>query len=605
MGFIIDGIANIFFEATGHAISLMLTMVSFLKLDIAEKNGLFDSTFQGASTFKFAFLVTAFVLLILVFLLKLTTSLFGPITGGSEEPIALTISTLIAGFFISFSYSIFGIFQEVANSLLNVFKKSAPSKDLFKDDEFFEFTQNKLVANPAFTAEEAAKAKKNKTENGGNTNTHAFGGYEKSKTEDTSLTVLIISFVVFFVIMIQLLKLFIEMYERYVVLGVLFYTAPLAFVGICSKSTMSIFTSWVRMVISQFLLMMMNVFFLSVFAMSFRYVLDNTTKVGNDVFLFADWKTFITTTILWVSWLMVGQKIDQHLQSLGMSTAQSGGGVAGALIAGGASFVGAAKTAGRLTKSGIGHGYNTASRVKNGADAKGEGRSFLSGFMENPKAVRAEKLRNERQSAAQSAADMKNAKANLHTFDDNGRPKYNMDAADTIINDSKGVTGSEAKDLANAYDLNDTFAKHGKDPSDKNLSWSAKDGIITATDKNGNGTQVAVTDKGFDKAQRNGNALRPIPPSGNAGVSHRAEVTGFNSQTAKKDVEALANSNYLKNKEDLKIEGNTVTWTENGKEYKAIPSYLDTNKSTKPVDSNSFASDGVELMFNEYRIGEV
>lgn len=611
MGFIINGIANVFFEVVGRVIAIMLTLTASINLDIGgvtvvdkfgnlveeERKGMFDQLLgEGAENFKFAFIVTAFVILILLFLFKLLTSLFAPITGGSEEPITLTISTLISGFLIVFSYDIFKIFQHIANNLLKIFKESAPSVDKFKKDEFYNFAgenRNKIIGTPI--------KGKGSTKSDPTKNVYANGAGSHESEDD--ITTIIVCFCVFFVIMINLLKLFLEMYERYVVLGVLFYTAPLAFVAICSKSTMNIFTSWVRMVISQFLLMMMNVFFLSVFAYSFKAQLDAASN--NDGFIFADWNTFISYTLIWIGWLMVGQKIDQHLQSVGLSTAQSGGSLAGAMIAAG----GTALTAAKMAKNGVGHAINGGFRTRNGLQEKANGGNFMDGFMQDPKKVRQDRHKEAQNERKTEDRNLNEARSKFHTFDDNGREKYDMDAAETIANNSKGITGSEAKDLANAYDLNDTFKKYRIDPTDKDVSWSAKDGIITATDKDGKKAQIAVTDKGFAKAQNSGKALRPITPSSNSAVPQRAEITDFNSQTAKKDVMALRtelkNSGFFKGKENVGIEGNTITWTENGKEYKAVPSYLDTNKFTKPINTDSFVShDNTELTFNTYEKNE-
>ena len=60
-------------------------------------------------------------------------------------------------------------------------------------------------------------------------------------------------------------KLLLEVVERYVVVGVLCYTSPLAFSMGASKSTNRVFASWCRMVGSQLLLLVLNVWFLRAF----------------------------------------------------------------------------------------------------------------------------------------------------------------------------------------------------------------------------------------------------------------------------------------------------------------------------------------------------
>jgi hypothetical protein len=54
-------------------------------------------------------------------------------------------------------------------------------------------------------------------------------------------------------------KLLLEVVERYIVVGVLCYTSPLAFCMGGSKATSKVFQSWCRMIGSQLLLLVMNV----------------------------------------------------------------------------------------------------------------------------------------------------------------------------------------------------------------------------------------------------------------------------------------------------------------------------------------------------------
>ncbi len=61
------------------------------------------------------------------------------------------------------------------------------------------------------------------------------------------------------------LKLLLEAAERYVLLGVLVFTAPVAFAMGASQSTGSIFRSWCRMLGGQILLLIMNVWCLRLF----------------------------------------------------------------------------------------------------------------------------------------------------------------------------------------------------------------------------------------------------------------------------------------------------------------------------------------------------
>lgn len=70
-------------------------------------------------------------------------------------------------------------------------------------------------------------------------------------------------------------KLLLETVERYIVVGVLCYTSPLAFSMGASKATTPVFRSWCRMVGSQLLLLVMNVWFLRGFNSSMGAYIGN------------------------------------------------------------------------------------------------------------------------------------------------------------------------------------------------------------------------------------------------------------------------------------------------------------------------------------------
>ena len=113
-------------------------------------------------------------------------------------------------------------------------------------------------------------------------------------------------------------KLLLEVVERYIVVGVLCYTSPLAFSMGGSKSTNQIFKSWCRMVGSQLLLLVLNVWFLRAFNSSVGHYVTNagalTSGAGN-VFLWM---------FCALAFLKTAQKFDSYLASMGLSVAQTG-----------------------------------------------------------------------------------------------------------------------------------------------------------------------------------------------------------------------------------------------------------------------------------------
>lgn len=78
-------------------------------------------------------------------------------------------------------------------------------------------------------------------------------------------SVAIIALILLIVLAWNYIKLLLEAGERYILLAVLVFTAPVAFAMGSSKSTSKIFESWCRMLGGQIFLLIMNVWCLRLF----------------------------------------------------------------------------------------------------------------------------------------------------------------------------------------------------------------------------------------------------------------------------------------------------------------------------------------------------
>lgn len=144
-------------------------------------------------------------------------------------------------------------------------------------------------------------------------------------------------------------KLLLETVERYIVVGVLCYTSPLAFAMGGSKATSQVFMSWCRMVGSQLLLLVLNVWFLRAFNSSVgQYIVNGGALTSGQGSIF-----------LWffcaLAFLKTAQRFDSYLASLGLNVAQTGSSmgmemVMAARVLSGVS--GGAKSAGNVFKGG-------------------------------------------------------------------------------------------------------------------------------------------------------------------------------------------------------------------------------------------------------------
>mgnify|MGYP000183512009 CR=1 FL=1 len=172
-------------------------------------------------------------------------------------------------------------------------------------------------------------------------------------------------------------KMLLECVERYVVVGVLCYTSPLAFSMGGSKTTNNVFKGWTRMVGSQLLLLVLNVWFLRAF---------NSTVgqfVGNGGALSSGQGSIFLWMFVALAFLKTAQKFDSYLAAMGLNVAQTGSSMgmellmAARVISGVAS--GGAKTAGSVFRGANG----TAGASGTAATSGGFFAGFASRFKPN------------------------------------------------------------------------------------------------------------------------------------------------------------------------------------------------------------------------------
>lgn len=148
-------------------------------------------------------------------------------------------------------------------------------------------------------------------------------------------------------------KLLLETVERYIVVGVLCYTSPLAYSMGASKATVSVFRSWCRMVGSQLLLLVLNVWFLRGFNSSMAVYMINGGALS----------TGYGSVFLWLfcalAFLKTAQKFDSYLAAMGLNVAQTGSSMGMELL-----------MAARVV-SGIGGGIRNAGSVFRGGSTAG------------------------------------------------------------------------------------------------------------------------------------------------------------------------------------------------------------------------------------------
>lgn len=292
--------------------------LEMLTLNIGDDSSVFSIVFGGFKDFYEIILILAWTLLVLNLIWQLMTTMISP--NGGEHPGSLIVSTIIAGVFISAATTVIGfaedIFCQFYDYMLTMdlsigtnLTTAAAVDNIFKGVSDGILAVVSSSANATVAGAVAAQA-------------------APSIAEMLFVLLLLLAVVYEFVMYM------IEIVERYIVLGVLYYTSPLAVAMAGSKSTRPVFASWVRMVMSQMFLMLCNVIFYRLFLEALKHyngiiqTIENAHS-GTDVGI----SVSILYMLMLYGILYVGTKIDTYLNTLGLSAAQTGRGLGAAMAA--------------------------------------------------------------------------------------------------------------------------------------------------------------------------------------------------------------------------------------------------------------------------------
>ncbi len=160
---------------------------------------------------------------------------------------------------------------------------------------------------------------------------------------------IVLSLILVIILGYNLIKLLLEIIERYLMVGVLTYTSPLAWTTLTSRGTQTIFTKWFVMFFGQCLLMLLNVW-------SIKMLISVLTYDAANIFF---------RFIIALAFCKIAQRIDTYLQQLGIGVATTGGGLMGELVAVGSSLAGTSKIAGGIA-TGMGNKALGQSLIKGG-----------------------------------------------------------------------------------------------------------------------------------------------------------------------------------------------------------------------------------------------
>lgn len=195
-------------------------------------------------------------------------------------------------------------------------------------------------------------------------------------------SIALIALILVLVLAYNYIKLLLEAAERYILLGVLTYTAPMAFATGSSKATGNIFSSWCRMFGGQIFLLIMNAWCLRLFISMVGSFIANPLSIGSDASAGNAFIWFLCA----IAFLKVSQKIDSFLASIGINAGHTGGSLMAEAMIAMKSFTGVKNLAGGMSFGGssfkAGASHTSASFMAGGL-AGTVGRSFTQGAMQS------------------------------------------------------------------------------------------------------------------------------------------------------------------------------------------------------------------------------
>lgn len=323
IGQVLGELANLF-------VSLFMNMMN---VDLATMAGVFPLLITGYRMFQ----AIGIGLIIGIAVYQLLRFFGGQLVDYNDTPARILVRAFIAGMMLWFGGYLVNMVVDLAALPYRAFVETNLNPVDFKFIGFDDFSLDNLFIDAAV---DAAAIKTFK-----------------------SGTIIVLYILVMVVILYNLLKLMLEVLQRYLMVGVLAYTSPLAFATITSKSTSQIFRSYVNVFLGQCALMGITAWMLRLCISGFGFSEGDSG---------ASFRILLTLAMC-----KIAQRADTYMQSLGVGTVTTTAGLLDDIL------VGAKTLSGNRNKnsaSGTGEKANTQTVL--GAKAREEAQSG-GGFFSN------------------------------------------------------------------------------------------------------------------------------------------------------------------------------------------------------------------------------
>ena len=282
MAWLINQLIDAAAEACSQFIVDMMSIITDVFSDLLSCDlDLFENLFGVVGTlYHNAILPIGIALLILIYIWQLFKSMFGQMGMESEAPIGLTFRTGACLFAMVYA-------RQIINYILSV--AGTPYQWIAGTEiEISSFAEYVTLLDRIL-----------------------------SVLAIDSISVTILALLMQLVVAWNYFRLLFAVAERYVLLGVLSYTSPLAFAMGGSKSTNDIFSSWCRMFGGQVVLMLLNAWSMKMFLSGY----------GNLLASGYGFTKFFAASLCLVGFCRIALKLDSYLGSLGVNLGRPSGGM--------------------------------------------------------------------------------------------------------------------------------------------------------------------------------------------------------------------------------------------------------------------------------------
>ena len=305
MSIIIDFIIGLVLSALGYVASIVTDTVSTL-IGVENLSSLSNPTssmvlggelmenfltaFPLMNEFFNALLLISHLAVIAILINGMVKALFGQMARTAENPVILATRAAFASFLIRFSAVIAGFFLHLGSILYAGFVNITTDGNGSALTEVVDKLQSSSPLDMV-----------------------KVGGDTVVMLTPAKSVFLIIVLFLGIALIVSYMKLVLEIIERYVTIAFLALVSPVMIATLASASTTQYFFSWIKMMLSQAVLMGFSALWLNAFETALKNATTSTVAMG--------WVGFI---LLLTAFVVLGTKIDRHMRDLGFTVAQGG-----------------------------------------------------------------------------------------------------------------------------------------------------------------------------------------------------------------------------------------------------------------------------------------